>query len=584
MAQDPSKPAMLTLVRGSVAASLDVPTVGTAFSAGAPTVSGPMPAALAVQPPPPRDLSGTLLLGRYCLIKKLGEGGMGTVYLAEHVTIQKRCAIKVLNPEYAHKQDLVDRFLQEARAASLIAHENVVEITDYGEAPNGSVFFVMEMLDGEDLSATIRREAPLPWSRVAPMALQMCRALGAAHKKGVIHRDLKPENCFRIERHGNPDFLKVLDFGIAKVTSSDPSDNANRLTSTGMIFGTPTYMSPEQAQGERVDNRSDIYALGVILYELVTGKVPFSADNFMGILTKHMFDEPPAPTKAAPEADICPEVEALILKALQKDRSFRFQTMEELAAAIMAVGTGAAPVVVIPEARTRPISDGQPTAYLYRADTSPTARAHGEVTLAEPLTLPPAQRRGAFAVLVVILAVLGGAGGAILATGGLGDDPPAAAGPGMHPGEPVAIVAPIEAPPAVPVPTAVTPDPPAKPPELTPAPATTRIAVHCNVAAEVVDATTSEVLGHSGDDGIELALAGGPRQVIVRAAGYLDEPLALDPAKQGPVSVDLKPARKVDRPVKPVKPVKPDTKVSTTPTSDPKPSGTLGLKNPFDKH
>jgi serine/threonine protein kinase len=206
---------------------------------------------LAVQPPPSRDLSGTLLLDRYRLINRLGEGGMGTVYCAEHVTIKKRCAIKILNPEYAHKEDLVERFLQEARAASMIAHENVVEITDYGGAPNGSVFFVMEMLIGEDLGETIKREAPLPWSRVSPMAMQICRALAAAHAKGIVHRDMKPENCFRIERSGNPDFIKVLDFGIAKVTSEDPDGNAARLTSTGMIFGTPTYMSPEQAQGQR---------------------------------------------------------------------------------------------------------------------------------------------------------------------------------------------------------------------------------------------------------------------------------------------------------------------------------------------
>jgi len=279
MAESPqSRSAAVTMLRGSepalaqVGATIgahgaspgDTPTLGPATDA--PVLSdNPYDAAalFAPTPPPVRDISGTLLLDRYRLLKKLGEGGMGTVYLAEHVTIKKRCAIKLLNPEYAHKEELVQRFLQEARAASMIAHENVVEITDFGAAPNGSVFFVMEMLVGEDLSDTIKREAPMPWSRVAPMALQICRALGAAHSKGIVHRDMKPENCFRVDRHGNADFIKVLDFGIAKVTSDDPDGTGGRLTSTGMIFGTPTYMSPEQAQGQRVDLRSDIYALGV---------------------------------------------------------------------------------------------------------------------------------------------------------------------------------------------------------------------------------------------------------------------------------------------------------------------------------
>ncbi|MCA9719203.1 MAG: serine/threonine protein kinase, partial [Myxococcales bacterium] len=228
------------------------------------------PGDTAPQAPIPEDLLesvgdalvGQVLCDRYEILDKLGEGGMGTVYLAEHITIHKRCAIKVLSSEYANKQDLIDRFLQEARAASMISHENVVEITDFGTAPNGSVFFVMEWLDGEDLSSTVEREGALPWTRVKPIALQICRALGAAHDKGIIHRDMKPENCFRVKRSTSNDFIKVLDFGIAKVTTDDGEGKG--LTKTGMIFGTPEYMSPEQAQGIRVDHRADIYAVGVI--------------------------------------------------------------------------------------------------------------------------------------------------------------------------------------------------------------------------------------------------------------------------------------------------------------------------------
>jgi serine/threonine protein kinase len=533
----------------------------------------------ALPPPPARDIAGTLLLDRYRLIKKLGEGGMGAVYLAEHVTIKKRCAIKVLNPEYAHKADLVERFLQEARAASMIAHENVVEITDFGAAPNGSVFFVMEMLVGEDLADTIKREAPMPWSRVAPMALQICRALGAAHAKGVIHRDMKPENCFRIERSGNPDFIKVLDFGIAKVTSEDPNETAGRLTSTGMIFGTPTYMSPEQAQGQRVDHRSDIYALGVILYELLTGKVPFSADNFMGILTKHMFDQPVAPSEVAPQAGISPEVEALVLKALQKDRGFRFQSMQELAQAILDVGTGAEPVTVVPETRARPISEGRPTAFLSRNVTGPGLHASQEVTLHEPPRAAP--RRGLMTALLVGLAVLGGGVAGAVAMSSDGPAPPvvAAASP------------PVVAAASPPVVAAIEPDPPAKVIEVVPEPAppvvtAATVFVISNVLAEVYDAGDGHLLGTTGDQGFKLP-GDGPRKALVRAVGYEDLELELAPTEGRHFEAQLRPKKKVSgvkagkagKPDKPVAPTEP-TPIEPKPT-EPKP-GNLGLKNPFE--
>ena len=218
------------------------------------------------------DLTGVTLLNRYKITKKLGEGGMGTVYLGEHTTIRKKFAIKVLSAEFAHKPDLVERFLQEARAASMISQENVVEITDFGDTPDGSVFFVMEHLRGEDLSDTVKNLGALPWTRVKPIMLQVCNALQAAHDAGIIHRDMKPENCFRITRGSNEDFIKVLDFGIAKVTS-DEGEGGKGLTRTGMIFGTPEYMSPEQAQGQKADHRVDVYAAGVIMYELLTGYV-----------------------------------------------------------------------------------------------------------------------------------------------------------------------------------------------------------------------------------------------------------------------------------------------------------------------
>ena len=339
---------------------------GTMIASNTPAPGVPAPVMTQHSMPMPSDLSGQTLLGRYTIVKKLGEGGMGTVYLCEHATIGKKFAVKVLSHELAHKEDLRERFLQEARAASMISQENVVEISDFGETPDGSVFFVMEFLAGEDLSDTVKDQGRLPWARVKPIMLQICRALGAAHDAGIIHRDMKPENCYRIKRGKNDDFIKVLDFGIAKVTSEDESEGKG-LTRTGMIFGTPEYMSPEQAQGAKPDHRVDIYAVGVIMYELLTGRVPFTADTFMGILTKHMFEVPEAPSSVVPDADIPAEVEAIILKAMQKDRELRFKNMAEFAEAIEAVGTGAAAVAVVNENIARPstgemaFTGGRPT-------------------------------------------------------------------------------------------------------------------------------------------------------------------------------------------------------------------------------
>jgi serine/threonine protein kinase len=521
---------------------------------------------LPVAPAPP-DLTGSLLLDRYRLLRKLGVGGMGTVYEAEHVTIKKRVAIKILNPEFAHRGELVERFLQEARAASMIAHENVVEITDFGATPGGSVFFVMEMLIGEDLSETIKREAPLPWSRAAAITLQICRALQAAHDKGIIHRDMKPENVFRVERHGNADFVKVLDFGIAKLTGED--NGAARLTSTGMIFGTPTYMSPEQAQGMRVDHRADIYAVGVILYELATGKVPFSADNFMGILTKHMFEDPPAPREVAPQAEITPEMEAVILKAMQKERELRFQSLRELSDAILAVGTGNAPVPIAPTVapRSRPM-------------TGPTQFKRSN-SLAPPLeptieTVAPQPRRGGLAgVLLALAAVAGGSAALVLA---LRDDdpPPALPAPQDMP------VAPVAAPPE-PVRTIV-PPPPSEPQQPA-APTPVNVTLEANVAAEILDAAGAARLGATGE---ALALTGaGPHRLLLRADKYEDLAVEIADPKDGQtLQYSLRPRKKGGKATpKPVK--EPDGKQPTPPPETKEkppegPSGTnFGLKDPF---
>jgi serine/threonine protein kinase len=298
----------------------------------------------------PDDLTGTLLDDRYRLVRILGQGGMGYVYLAEHVTLAKAVAVKVLSSRIARAQDARKRFLQEAKALSAVSHDNVVTIFDYGETPNGSAYFAMELLSGESLADLVAREAPLPWPRVKTIALQICRAIHAAHERGVLHRDIKPENCFRTKRGANRDFIKVLDFGIAKICG-DERDPKTALTKSGTIFGTPEYMSPEQARGKPVDARTDVYSLGILLYELVTGSVPFVAETFLGVLTRQVNDEPVPPSSVS-RRPIPPDLETIILKCLRKDPADRFQSVRELAEAIASIPVGgprAAALAALPE-------------------------------------------------------------------------------------------------------------------------------------------------------------------------------------------------------------------------------------------
>src|SRR5215510_9473158 len=233
-------------------------------------------------PSPPTDdpLIGKVLSDRYRIVRKIGEGGMGAVYQAEHALIEKKIALKILFQDLTRRPDLIARFLQEAKSASRIGHENVIDISDFGQSPEGIVYIAMELLDGQDLAHLIKAEGTLPWARTRPILIQITKALRAAHEHGIIHRDMKPENVYIIQREGRPDFVKVLDFGIAKSVNNE--DGAPRLTQAGMIFGTPEYMSPEQAQGQMPDHRVDVYAVGCLMYNLLTGEVPFKADSFMG--------------------------------------------------------------------------------------------------------------------------------------------------------------------------------------------------------------------------------------------------------------------------------------------------------------
>ena len=318
------------------------------------------------RPPGAKDpYIGTTFDHRYKIDRLLGEGGMGFVYLARHKVIDKRVAVKVLRPELAKDEEIFERFVQEARAASSIGNPHIVDVSDFGDLPDGSKYFVMEHLDGVSLSQIIDSPDELSIDRICHIALQLAAGLAAAHNAGIIHRDLKPDNIFIVHRGNDPDFVKILDFGIAKVTT----DATTRLTRAGAVFGTPHYMSPEQAAGAPLDHRADIYSLGVMLYELASRQLPFNADNFMGILTQHMY-KAPVPLRALESAPYCPPaVEAVILKCLSKRPEARYQTMEEIHADMLVVRAGGVPGAVT-EMMAR--SGGFDVPHDYFARLSPT--------------------------------------------------------------------------------------------------------------------------------------------------------------------------------------------------------------------
>ncbi|MSP61956.1 MAG: serine/threonine protein kinase [Myxococcales bacterium] len=279
----------------------------------------------------PDPLIGTTLVGRFNITRRIGEGGMGVVYEATHAVIGRSVAIKILHEKYAEKPEIAARLTNEARLASSIHHDHIVDIFDVGETADGRAFVVMELLDGESLAQLIRREAPLPEERAIDLALQTASALGAAHEQGIIHRDVKPENIFLVRRSG-AEFAKVVDFGISKAIRPGPDGEVTpRLTHTGQVLGTPLYMSPEQARGEEdVDHRIDVYAVGVILYECLTGEVPFSATNYLGIISKVLKDTPISPRKLRPEQRISEGMERVVLRAMARSRDDRYESMAEL--------------------------------------------------------------------------------------------------------------------------------------------------------------------------------------------------------------------------------------------------------------
>lgn len=289
----------------------------------------------------PKDpfIGRTILDGQYEIIQKIGTGGMGSVYKASQPAMNRMVAIKILHPKLAGRRDLTSRFRREARAMSQLTHPHTTKVFMYGELPeDGSLYIVMEYLEGRNLNQTVRKGGPIAAERAIPMLVSVCGALDEAHNLGIVHRDLKPENIFLCRVGNIPDFPKVLDFGLAKVTERQMRPGSIILTQEGMVFGTPEFMSPEQAQGKTLDARSDIYSLAVILYEVLTGKLPFNAGTPMEFIQKHVL-EPPIPIHERVEGLSLPVgLWEVVAKALAKRPEERFQSAGEFALALETFG------------------------------------------------------------------------------------------------------------------------------------------------------------------------------------------------------------------------------------------------------
>jgi serine/threonine-protein kinase len=289
-------------------------------------------------------LVGVTLDGRYLIERKIGEGGMGVVFAARHLIIERPLAVKVLKREVARDASTIKRFVQEAKAASRIGHPNIVDVTDFGTTPDGLTYSVMEYVDGKTLSQAIKLAAPLPAERALAIAAQIAQALGAAHDKGIVHRDLKPGTL--PDQLRRPSRLRESSTWNREGPPPTPrrggaGQEGSRLTRAGAVFGTPEYMAPEQAAGRGdTDGRVDVYALGTILYEMLTGRVPHKSESMVRTLAMQMLDPIEPPSKVRPDLAIDPDLEAVVMKALAKKREQRYATMGEFLAAMTAAAKG----------------------------------------------------------------------------------------------------------------------------------------------------------------------------------------------------------------------------------------------------
>jgi serine/threonine-protein kinase len=425
----------------------------------------------------PDPLLGARLAGKYELLEVLGEGAMGRIYRARQADLDRMIAIKVLHKHLGGEDRVARRFHREARAASRLSHPNSVQILDYG-SENGILYIAMELLEGEDLQAVLDHDPPPSPARIATILVPVLRAVDEAHRAGIVHRDLKPENVILWADRSGREHVKVCDFGIAKILDGE----GNSITVDGFVCGTPQYMAPEQARGDVIDHRVDVYAAGVVLYQMLCGKVPFSGETALGIITKHLTDDPVPPSQRNPDRFVPTVLESVAMKAMSKAAVDRYQTAGEMADALTAA------VATLGEDGTRSVSDAamkkHAPAYTRRDLTGPQKRmkqgksgrtiddaslVDTEAATREMAATQAPSSRWLTAGLVVMACVVLALTAALLMqqsnplpVGAPEDPPPLESDPPVAPAPEVEVVSPIE------IPTEVAPEPEvtAPPPEV----------------------------------------------------------------------------------------------------------------------
>ncbi|MHB1096204.1 MAG: serine/threonine protein kinase [Gemmatimonadaceae bacterium] len=378
------------------------------------------------------DLMGTVVADRYHILKKLGEGGMGQVYLAEHVKMGRKSALKVMNPGMNQDADAIARFNREASNASRLNHPNICAIYDFGETPDGLIYLAMEFIEGQSLTSLVEKTGALPPARAASIIHQSADALQVAHDAGIVHRDLKPDNIMIAKNRDGTDLAKVVDFGIAKAHSSD----AQKVTKTGMVVGTPEYMSPEQLSGDKLDGRSDIYSLALVAFNCLTGKLPFPSDSAQEAMIARLIEQPKTLAEMKPDVAWPAEVQQVMDKALARDASERYQSAAQFGRELWAAcesmpasqaaeaGTQvlSAPASVaagVPKTRVATPGEGGRTVAGPAGKGAPAAAASAPVAVKKSNTMM-------IAAAVIGIAVLGGGGYFMLNKGEKAPEVPAA--------------------------------------------------------------------------------------------------------------------------------------------------------------
>jgi serine/threonine-protein kinase len=446
-------------------------------------------------------------IGNYRVIRLLGEGGMGVVYLAQHPVIGRKVAIKLLHAVLARDTDIVSRFFNEARAIHMIAHENIVEILDFGQTTDGQPYFIMEYLEGESLSDAVSR-GPMAAQQVEAIGVQMCRALAAAHAKGIVHRDLKPHNVQLCTKSDGALQVKILDFGVAKILAS-PDGAQSVKTRTGSLMGTPLYMSPEQCKGSgALDHRTDIYSLGVMLFEMLAGRPPFTAEGVGELFAKHMLEEAPPLLHFAPSAP--PHMAAAVMKSLAKEPAERFQSMDDFRKALTGEVRLPAPPVRLGAGATQiaPTQTMSPKA----ATTLSSAISELDDSLARPARTRKLALLGGGALAAILLVVI------------------------LMPKKHAVVEAPPH--PAALAPRPAVVEPPPEPPAPK-APATVTIRFETDPAgAHVIDQKDGTDLGTVPVE-VQLPKGGDASKYTLRLAGYREVPLTAKPTADRTMHVVL---------------------------------------------